>query len=82
MIGISYGILNVEKIYFTPSLSPVMASLAVIGALYFSSTGDMSMALAWGTMVGALLQLGLQLIPMMKIMKNYFGTKIQFSHSG
>ncbi len=82
LIGISYGILNVEKVYLTPSLSPVMASLAVIVALYFSSTGDMSMALAWGTMVGALLQLGLQIIPMFKIMKNYFGTKIQFNHPG
>lgn len=82
LIGISYGILNVEKIYFTPSLSPVMASLAVIAALYFSSASDMSSALAWGTMVGAILQLGLQLIPMIKIMPRYFGTNIQFNHPG
>lgn len=82
LIGISYGILNVEKIYFTPSLSPVMASLAIIVALFISSKGDMSMALAWGTMIGAVLQLGLQLIPMFKIMKKYFGTKIKFNHPG
>ena len=82
LIGISYGILNIEKIYFTPSLSPVMASLAVIGSLYLSSNGDMSMALAWGTMIGAIFQLLLQLIPMAKLMKNYIGTKIQFNHPG
>ncbi|MFN8576661.1 MAG: murein biosynthesis integral membrane protein MurJ [Candidatus Sericytochromatia bacterium] len=82
LIGISYGILNVEKVYFTPSLSPVMASLAIIVALFFSSKGDMSLALAWGTMIGSLLQLGLQLIPMLKFMKDYFGTKIQLNHEG
>ena len=37
LIGISYGILNVEKIYFTPSLSPVMASLAIIVALFIET---------------------------------------------
>ncbi len=82
LIGISYGILNIEKVYFTPSLSPIMASLAVVGALFISSNGDMSLALAWGTMIGSIFQLLLQLIPMMKFFKNYVGTKIQFSHAG
>lgn len=82
LIGISYGILNLEKIYFTSSLSPIMASIAVVGALLFYSSGDMSMALAWGTMIGSILQLLLQLIPMVKIMKKYIGSNIQFNHPG
>ena len=82
LIGISYGILNIEKIYFTSSLSPIMASLAVIGSLFATSSGDMSMALAWGTMIGAVFQLLLQIVPMTKIMNNYIGSKIQFNHPG
>lgn len=82
LIGISYGILNIEKIYFTPSLSPVMASLAVIVALYAVPTEMRPLALAWGTMIGAILQLGLQLIPMVKHLKNYIGFSFDLRHPG
>ncbi len=82
LIGISYGILNVEKIYLTPSLSPVMASLSVIIALVVSSPETRPMALAWGTMIGAVFQLLLQMIPLIKRLKNYIGFRFEPKHPG
>ncbi len=82
LIGISYGILNIEKVYFTPSLSPVMASLSVIVSLYISSPETRPVALAWGTMVGAILQLALQLIPLFKHLKNYVSFSFKINHPG
>jgi putative peptidoglycan lipid II flippase len=69
LIGISYGVLNIRQSFFTPSLSPIMASLTIILALIFFSNPDglsLSRALAWGTLSGALCQLLLQLIPLLK----------------
>jgi putative peptidoglycan lipid II flippase len=82
LIGISYGILNVEKIYLTPSLSPVMASLAIIIALVFSPPEGRVMALAWGTMMGAVFQLLLQLIPLFNKLKDYLGFSFEPGHPG
>lgn len=82
LIGISYGILNVEKIYLTPSLSPSMASISIILALLFASAQNGPVALAWGTMIGAVFQLLLQLIPMFPKMKDYFTLKFDYKHEG
>ncbi|MFN8672035.1 MAG: murein biosynthesis integral membrane protein MurJ [Candidatus Sericytochromatia bacterium] len=82
LIGISYGILNVEKSYFTPSLSPIMASLAIMVALMFATPENSAYALAWGTMIGAIFQLILQVIPMLPKIKDYFGFSINFKHEG
>jgi putative peptidoglycan lipid II flippase len=82
LIGISYGILNVEKIYLTPSLSPVMASLAIIIALVIAPPHSKIYALAWGTMLGAVFQLLLQLIPLFKKLKDYIGFSFEPKHPG
>lgn len=82
LIGISYGILNVEKIYLTTSLSPSMASISIILALLFASAQNGPVALAWGTMIGAIFQLLLQLIPMFPKMKDYFTLKFDYKHEG
>ncbi len=71
LIGISYGVLNIRKSFFTPSLSPIMASLTIILALVFfagprSSGLVQAQALAWGTLIGAVCQLLLQLIPLLR----------------
>lgn len=69
LIGISYGVLNIHQSFFTPSLSPIMASLTIILALVFFSSPNplsLSQALAWGTLIGAVFQLLLQLIPLLR----------------
>lgn len=82
LIGISYGILNIEKVYLTPSLSPSLASLSVIAAIYLSNDETRPVALAWGTMIGAILQLLLQIIPSYSKLKNYIGVSFKPSHQG
>lgn len=72
LIGIFYGILSIKNTFITPSLSPIMASLGVIVSLVLFSSPDpvsLSKALAWGTLFGALLQLGLQLLPLLGFFK-------------
>ncbi|PKL80450.1 MAG: murein biosynthesis integral membrane protein MurJ [Candidatus Melainabacteria bacterium HGW-Melainabacteria-1] len=67
LIGILYGILAIKNSFVTPSLSPILASLGVMLALVFFSGPDQvsqANALAWGTLGGAIAQLGLQLIPL------------------
>jgi putative peptidoglycan lipid II flippase len=82
LLGISYGILNVEKKYLTPSLSPVMASLAIIIALVVSSPENRPLALAWGTVAGVLCEVLLQLIPLFKKLGDYFGLSFDLKHPG
>jgi len=70
LVGISYGVLNVYNKIVTPSLSPAIASLAIIGAVaisqlqYGTPTGT---ALAVGTLVGAIGQLLIQFPSMAKL---------------
>lgn len=67
LIGILYGILAMQHSFVTPSLSPIMASLGVMLAMFFFAGPDQASqaaALAWGTLLGALAQLVLQLIPL------------------
>ncbi len=72
LIGIFYGILSIKNTFITPSLSPIMASLGVIGALVlFAGPEPESLArcMAWGTLIGAVMQLILQLLPLLGFFK-------------
>jgi putative peptidoglycan lipid II flippase len=57
VIGITYGVLNVFNKIFWPSLSPAIASLAIIIALILFPDKNSSMPLAIGTLIGAFGQL-------------------------
>ncbi len=59
IIGILCGISNEQNDFMTPSLSPLVASVAVILVTLFLAPDPM--ALAWGTSLGALGQLAIQL---------------------
>jgi len=58
------GILNSHRSFFIPYVAPVMMSLAVIAALLIFAGGEsmdrIAVIAAWGTVVGALLQFGVQ----------------------
>ncbi len=59
------GILNSHRLFFVSYVAPVLWNVAMIGTLlgFGGSHGQaaLSVMLAWGSVVGALLQLGLQL---------------------
>jgi putative peptidoglycan lipid II flippase len=61
IIGVSYGILNVYNKIFWPSLSPAIASCAIIVALTLFPNRQSSLPLAIGTLIGACGQLLAQL---------------------
>ncbi|MCA1903757.1 MAG: murein biosynthesis integral membrane protein MurJ [Cyanobacteria bacterium KgW148] len=62
LIGIGFGALNASDQYWLPSISPLFSSVAVVVAVGIFALGDRSdpwqggRVLAWGTLVGALLQ--------------------------
>lgn len=60
LIGVVYGILNVFDKVAWPSLSPAIASLAVIAAVCIWHSHDSSISLAAGTLIGAFAQLFVQ----------------------
>lgn len=68
IIGILYGVLSLRKQFATPTLSPIMASSAIILALLIfadpSHPEQLAATLAWGTMIGAFFQMVLQLFPL------------------
>jgi putative peptidoglycan lipid II flippase len=66
LIGVSYGILNVFDKVFWPSLSPALASIAIIAALLICPNRATALPLAIGTLIGAVLQLLAQLPGMFK----------------
>lgn len=79
LVGIFYGVLNVYNRIFWPSLSPAIASIAIIFAVMFfggdEHTREMSgIALAVGTLAGAVGQLLAQLPDTLK-------TKLKWSFS-
>lgn len=55
IVGLSYGILNVYDKVFWPSLSPALASIAIIVAAVFFRD-NLALCLAIGTLVGAIAQ--------------------------
>ncbi|HEY9679614.1 MAG TPA: murein biosynthesis integral membrane protein MurJ [Drouetiella sp.] len=61
LIGITYGVLNVYNKLFWPSLSPSIASLAIVIALTLFPDSHSSVPLAVGTLIGAFGQLFAQL---------------------
>ena len=61
LIGISYGVLNVSNKVFWPSLSPAVASVAIIIALILFPGHESSVPLAVGTLIGAFGQLFAQI---------------------
>lgn len=60
IVGILYGISNVYSRFLLSTLSPTMASFAIIAALWFGHDKN-GMILAWSTLAGAVLQLLIQL---------------------
>jgi putative peptidoglycan lipid II flippase len=61
LIGVTYGILNVFNRVTWPSLSPIIASVAIIIALQIYPDHSTSLPLAIATLVGAIGQLAAQL---------------------
>jgi len=61
IVGILYGISNVYNEFVYTSLSPTVASIAVIIAVLLFRNDKVGMILAWGTTIGAVGQLLLQL---------------------
>lgn len=61
VVGILYGISNVYNRFMLTTLSPTMASLAIIVALLCFGSDKSGLILAWSTLVGAVLQLLIQL---------------------
>ncbi len=77
LIGITYGVLNVYNRIFWPSLSPAIASLAIIAAIALSPNHDSSLPLAIGTLIGAFGQLFAQMPGMFSVgLKYHFQTKL------
>ncbi|MBX9687015.1 MAG: polysaccharide biosynthesis C-terminal domain-containing protein [Candidatus Obscuribacterales bacterium] len=70
LVGISYGILNVYNRIFWPSLSPAIASIAIVIAIWGftdpKTAAFTGIPLAVGTLIGALGQLVAQIPDMLK----------------
>lgn len=71
LIGVTYGVLNVYKMVFWPSLSPAIASFSIIIALLLFKDYSTSMPLAIATVIGAVGQLLAQLPGMVKCPLQY-----------
>jgi putative peptidoglycan lipid II flippase len=73
LIGISYGVLNVYNKVATSSLSPAIASIAIIIAIWISDLrgNPDGMAIALGTLIGAVGQFAAQLPSMAKLHLNW-----------
>ena len=78
LVGISYGISNVYNRVFWPSLSPAVASIAIIAAVYAYADPRTALTsglpLAFGTLAGAVAQFLLQTPDLLQ-------TKMEFSMS-
>jgi putative peptidoglycan lipid II flippase len=62
LVGFLYGALNMLQVYVWPALSPVVMSLVMIIALFtLGGKVEGGALLAWASLVGAVLQLALQL---------------------
>ena len=61
IVGILYGISNVYNRFLLTTLSPTMASFAIIIAIWGFGSDKNGMILAWSTLAGAALQLLIQL---------------------
>ena len=61
IVGILYGISNVYNRFLLTTLSPTMASFAIIVAILGFGSDKTGLILAWSTLAGAVLQLLIQL---------------------
>ncbi len=77
LVGISYGVLNVYGRFTWPSLSPAIASLAIIFAVYVLKPSMGGLCLAVGTLIGAIGQLLAQLPGTLKSAKLGFSLKAE-----
>ena len=71
VIGIFYGIANVYQEFLYTSLSPTVLSVVVIAAILLFHHDANGIVLAWATLIGAVLQLALQLPVFLKSGFNY-----------
>ena len=69
LISLCGGVLNVYRRFAIPAFTPVILNLAIIGAAIFVAphVDPPIVALAWGVMVGGVLQLALQIYPLMRL---------------
>ena len=72
LVGIMYGISNIYNEFLYTSLSPTIASIAVIAAIIIFPGDKFGWVLAWGTLIGAIGQFLLQLPVFFKSGFNYF----------
>lgn len=77
LIGIFCGISNDRGDYALPSLSPLVASLAVIGVILLQPS---PMALAWGTLLGGVGQFLLQAPAAFKLLRAATPWPLRFDH--
>ena len=61
LLGILCGVANVYGGYFWPSFSPVLPSLAIIVVVFMCGNSKLGIALGIGTLLGAVLQLIVQI---------------------
>jgi putative peptidoglycan lipid II flippase len=71
LIGVTYGVLNVYNKIFWPSLSPSIASLAIVVGLLIWPNRDSSLPLAIASLVGAFGQLLAQIPDMFRCPLHY-----------
>jgi len=69
LISLAGGVLNVYRRFAIPAFTPVILNLAIIGAAIFLAphVDPPIVALAWGVMVGGVLQLALQVYPLLRL---------------
>lgn len=77
LVGIFCGISNDRGDYTLPSLSPLVASLAVIGVILLQPS---PMALAWGTLLGGVGQFLLQAPAAFKLLRESTPWPLRFDH--
>lgn len=66
LLGILCGVANVYRCYFWPSFSPVLPSIAIIIFVLYHGDPKVGIALGIGTLIGAILQLVIQLPDLLK----------------
>jgi putative peptidoglycan lipid II flippase len=69
LVSLAGGVLNVYRRFAIPAFTPVILNLAIIGAAIFVAphVDPPIKALAWGVLVGGVLQLSLQVFPLLRL---------------
>ena len=69
LISLAGGVLNVYRQFAIPAFTPVILNLSIIGAAIFVAphVDPPIMALAWGVAIGGVLQLALQIRPLLRL---------------